>query len=307
MNDKTKCFMLGEDTETYGEGKKIDIPDLQKIKEMLIEDFNCITLEEWLKLLAYDASKNKNSFAGNKLVWKYYFLPLSETRYKNQKTFWERYEADPQKAWMDVCKMDRRKKQPPGVRDLWEKNRAITFFKPSTAKYLTQHFEAKKVFDPCAGWGGRSLGVVSAGASYTGFDTNPKVKESHDQMWKDIGGWEIPSHIINESFEHAEVLTAILSEGEYDLALTSPPYGNLEVYEEMTPFKDDDDYYKNFLIPMLELCDKMCKVSAINVSPKIYEKLTTTYGYRECDEKIDFKQQLGQKQGKKQDYVYIWR
>ena len=300
MNDKTKCFMLGEDTETYGKGKKIDIPDVGKIKEMLIEDFNCDTLEEWLKLIAYDASKNKNSFAGNKLVWKYYFLPLSETRYKNQKTFWERYEANPQKAWMDVCKMDRRKKQPPGVRDVWEKNRAITFFKPSTAKHLTQYFQAKKVFDPCAGWGGRSLGVVSAGASYTGFDTNPKVKESHDQMWKDIGGWEIPSTIHTESCLTAEHING------YDLALTSPPYGNLEVYEGMTPFTSDDDYFKNFLIPMLEVCEATSSCSAINISPKIYEKLTTTYGYRECDIKIDFKQQLGQKQGKKQDYVYVW-
>jgi len=306
--------MLGEDTETFGEGRKMPIPSLEELKQTLVDSNDCDILHEWGKLNEYDASKNKNSFAGNKIVYKHYFLALNETRYKNGKTLWEKYEEDPEKMWGQVCQVNRRKAKKPTAwddpqiraKDLFEKNRAITFFKPSTAKYLTQLFKAKKVFDPCAGWGGRSLGVVSAGASYTGFDTNPKVKECHDQMWADIGAWEPSSHIISESFEHAEFLTAVMSEGNYDLALTSPPYANLEVYEGMTPFKDDDDYFINFLIPMMAVCKKLADALAINISPKIYEKLTTTYDFPKCDEKIDFLQQLGQKQGKKKDYVYVW-
>ena len=94
------------------------------------------------------------------------------------------------------------------------------------------------------------------------------------------------------------------------MVLTSPPYGNLEVYENMMPFKDDEEYYKELLIPMIEMCRTrvwVCRPVWINISPKIYETLTGKYGFRECDEKINFLQQMGQQMGKKQDYVYVWR
>ena len=311
MNDKTKCFMLGEDTETFGKGRKMTIPTLDDLKKELVETCECDTTKEWKKLQLYDASQNKRSFCGNKIVYKHYFLALNETRYKNGKTLWEKYEENPEKMWMDVCKMDRRKGRDPSVRDLFEKNRAIAFFKPSTAKFLTQHFQAKKVFDPCAGWGGRSLGVVSAGAKYFGHDTNPKVKECHDAMWKDIMPVIVSAGACPSTIREGSCLSPhLMWEKHFDLALTSPPYANLEVYEGMTPFKDDDDYYKNFLLPMMKKCEEMVKAGghlAINISPKIYEKLTKTYKYRECDTKIDFLQQMGQKSGKKEDFVYVWK
>ena len=76
----------------------------------------------------------------------------------------------------------------------------------------------------------------------------------------------------------------------------------------MTPFKDKHDYYTNFLLPMMKKCEEMVKPGghiAINISPGIYAVLTNTYEYRECDMKIDFLQQMGQKSGKKKDYTYV--
>jgi len=309
QGDKYKCFILGEDTKTFGPGEKMEIPTpelfLNALKcEFQIPQRDFGAKHQFKNLVKYDASENKNSFCGNKIVYAYYWEGLLATRYKNGKTLMETYEADPLKYWGRVCKMDRRKGKLPSVRDAYELNKAITFFKPSTAKFLVQKFspEGGKVFDPCAGWGGRILGTLSAGREYVGCDTNPKVKEYAEKMMADLG-------ITGGSIQTKSCLDFDRG-NEFDMALTSPPYENLEVYEGMTPFKDEDAYYKDFLIPMIDQCLISVKLGCpvcINVSPKIYETLVGKYGYPEADDKIDFLQQLGQKQGKKKDYVYVWK
>mgnify|MGYP003121266398 FL=1 len=301
--------MLGEDTETFGEGKKMEIPDSFIFRGMLTEEFEMTPEDikkEWNKLLKYDASQNKNSFCGNKLVYAFYWEELLNTRYKGGKTMMEIYEADPEKYWGRVCKMDRRKGKAPSARDAYELNKAITFFKPTTAKHLVERFTkpGARVFDPCAGWGGRLLGTLSCGREYIGCDTNPHIEhmagamvEKLDPVVSNFGIHNISCLDWNKGFDWA------------DFAFTSPPYGNLEVYTNMTIFVDDDDYYKNFLIPMIMKCMRIvkpCCPVAINVSPQIYEKLVSVYDFPPAQEKIDFLQQMGQQSGKKKDYVYIW-
>lgn len=315
MNDKYRCFMLGENTETFGEGKKMEIPDSFLFRGMLTEEFEITPEEakkEWKKLVKYDASQNKNSFCGNKLVYAYYWEELLNTRYKGGKTMMEIYDQDPEKYWGRVCKMDRRKGKAPSARDAYELNKAITFFKPSTAKHLVQRFTPENgvVFDPCAGWGGRLLGTLSCGREYIGCDTNPHIVGMAEAMTEAIGGIGQYAYTIHNK---SCLDWSNEADGEKfdwaDFAFTSPPYGNLEVYTGMKIFVDDEDYYKNFLIPMIMKCLRIVKPGcpvAINVSPQIYMKLTDVYEFPVCCEKIDFLQQMGQQSGKKKDYVYIW-
>ena len=312
--DKHKSFILGEDTETFGKGTKLIIPTTPIFYDQLRQEFQqsgSAPKSQFLALKKYDASTNKNSFCGNKIVYQFYWEGLLATRYKGGKTLMETYDTDPAKYWERVCKMDRRKGFPPSVRDAYELNKAITFFKPSTAKHLVERFTEPGaiVFDPCAGWGGRVLGTLSADRRYVGCDTNPRIKETLGEMLEAIG--------VDAQFAQINTCSCLdyiipddLNVDQFDFAFTSPPYSNLEVYEEMSPFVDDDDYYKNFLIPMISQCLELVKSAsavAINVSPKIYEKLTGHYGYPECQEKIDFCQQMGQQSGKKADFVYVWR
>ena len=82
-----------------------------------------------------------------------------------------------------------------------------------------------------------------------------------------------------------------------------------ELYEGMTPFESDSLFYNKFLIPIMNNAyngmndgGHMC----INISPKMYKNLIK-YGYRECDEKVDLRQQLGkQYKTKSQDFIYVW-
>ena len=316
MNDKVKCFILGEETETFGEGKKME--EFPSYEDILKEVKGDIDIEkEWGKLVKYDASKNKRSFCGNKLVYQFFLEAMVKTRYKNGKTSQEIYDEDPAKVWERVCKIDRRKRRPPNGTDVFELNRAITFFKPSIAKYLTTRFKAKKVLDPCAGWGGRMLGCVSAGADYLGYDTNPDLNPCFHTLKQlsfpesEGATWHVHMKSCLEPEPFYDESGKIY---DYDLCFTSPPYENLEVYEGMSPYESDEEYYVNFLIPMIDKCrrwvvpgyDPETGYVCINVSPKIYEKLTGFYGYPECWGKIDFLQQMGQKSGKKEDFIYVW-
>ncbi len=325
--DKYKAFILGEDTETFGlNPTKIVPPSWQEFFIQLIGEMSLTKEEifrEWNKLITWKPHENKCSFVANPLVYCYYITGLVPTKYKG-KCLKDKYTADPQAYWERVCKMDRRKGRAPSVRDAYELNKAITFFKPTTAKHLIWRLAThlpiqveypllRTILDPCAGWGGRVLGALSSDYNYIGYDTNANISVMCSAMIqgiKDAGGViNTDADIRNRPMPtDADTFKSEILVDNISLVLTSPPYANLEVYDGMKVFVDDDDYYKNFLIPMISVCrhNLYCPV-AINVSPKIYEDLTKRYGFPECDEKVDFLQQMGQNSGKKQDYVYVWR
>jgi 16S rRNA G966 N2-methylase RsmD len=300
--DKYKAFILNEKTDTFGEPPNMDIPKWQNVIDE-VKDNNNTPTGLYKKLQKYDATENKRSFAGNKIIYRYFTECLMKTRYKGGKTQQEVFEKDPKKVWERVCKMDRRKGFPPSPTDILELNRTITFFKPTIAKHLCVKFNATSVLDPCAGWGGRMLGSVSTGAKYTGYDTNKELEEPYNNMIKDL-------KLKNAKMIYNSCLEDVNFGGlKYDLVLTSPPYENLEIYEGMKPFENDDVFYDDFLIPMIDKCRKWINPQGkvcINISPKMYEKLTIKYMYPEAPDKINFLQQMGQKSGKKEDFIYIW-
>ena len=74
----------------------------------------------------------------------------------------------------------------------------------------------------------------------------------------------------------------------------------------MKLFKNDDDFYKNFLIPMIDKSLKYIKNNGfvcINISPQMYKKLITKYNYKTCKKEIPLKEQ---KNGKVSDLIYCW-
>ena len=166
------------------------------------------------------------------------------------------------------------------------------------------------------GWGGRMLGAMALDIKYTGIDTNTNLKEGYEKMIDDIYcdadvciGDKEGIDNINLIWENC--LNIDYSGMDYDLILTSPPYINMELYENMTPFESDNKYYNEFLMPIMDRTFKYLKSGGrmcINISPKIYKELTTKYGYRECDETEDLRQQMGKNYVvKSKDLIYIWK
>lgn len=174
---------------------------------------------------------------------------------------------------------------------------SVVFFKPATAKYLYKKYSATHVLDPTAGWGGRMLGAHALDIHYTGIDTNTDLKEAYQGMMEYMDCTKLK--MIWES-----CLSVDFSTIDYDFVLTSPPYVNLERYNGMAPFKDNDEFYKEFLIPLIDKCRKHIKRNgkvAFNICPKMFEKLLS-YKYEAPDEAIDLLQTSGNKNHK----IYVW-
>ena len=294
--------------------------------------------KDYKALCDFPADTNPRKFCGNKILYHYQMKNILACKRGNKgyKTL-EEWFADPElkeKLWKDTITRNRRAKAPvPSPCDVYEchriNNGSIVFFKSSTAKYIYKKFNAKNVLDPTAGWGGRMLAAMSLGITYTGYDTNINMKEAYKSMMcidEDTiygrqftgpdGSWD---RCLYDDGTAAEMYYKNCLEGhfdpdnehEYDLVLTSPPYGNMEIYEHMSPWKNDEAYFTEFLVPLMNklFAETNCPI-CINVSPRIYHKLTsalTNYGIRACDEEIDLRQQLGkQYKTKSQDLIYVW-
>jgi len=193
---------------------------------------------------------------------------------------------------------------------------SIVMFKAVTAKYLYKKYSARSVLDPTAGWGGRMLGAWSLGIDYVGIDTNVDMAPAYSEMMaylanrvtlgNDLFQISSPSRL---RMIWQDALTVDFSEILYDFVLTSPPYLNLELYQHMKPWSNDQVFYCDFLIPLWLKCVSNIQPGghvAFNISPKMYAD-AVKFGLKPCDDEEDLLQQLGQKMGKKkQDKIYIW-
>jgi hypothetical protein len=276
-----------------------DIVNCKKVSE------NVLT-KEWERLKKLKCDENSRAFAGNKIIYNFMFKHLLRVRrdIKNYDLLEEIFnDPEKKKYWIDMTlKINRRDKADYiNATDIYECYRrcrgGVVVFKSITAKYLYKRFNATKVLDPTAGWGGRLLGARALGLEYTGIDTNINLKDGYDEIQKRYGGEMIWASCLDVNFENIE----------YDFVLTSPPYYNLEQYENMELFKSEEEFYKLFMIVLIEKCLKYIKNNGavcFNVSDYMYEKYIN-YGGRECVEKIDLLQQMGGKKNK--ELVYVFR
>ena len=145
----------------------------------------------------------------------------------------------------------------------------ITMFYPSTAKWFYKKYGASSVLDPCAGWGGRMLGAMALGVPYTGFDTNVSLHPIYSQMVEYVGSK-------NATSIASDCLQADFSKHTYDCVLTSPPYGNKEMYNGMKGWDNDHSYIREFLAPLWLKCMKDLKqggVIGLHITKETYTLL----------------------------------
>lgn len=159
-----------------------------------------------------------------------------------------------------------RRLSPSGIRSaLTETSNSsqISNFRPVAACSIVKHFKAKRVLDICAGWGGRLLWAMSAGAEYVGIDPN---------RWSVIGNrlfinemensnntrYSNTCDLINAAAEDVLSNGHQLLEKPFDIVLTSPPYFDLEEYshdknQSRVRYKDYGTWLREFLCRSIRL------------------------------------------------------
>jgi len=270
--------------------------DMDRIKK------NYQSLVEW-------KPKEEYKVIGSIVISSYQIRELLKCRRntKNYQTIYDIYNNNQEdKHWSDVIiRSSKNKTHYPRKQEVIEtltiNKGCVAIFKPSISKYIYKKYNAKSVLDPTAGWGGRLLGASSLDIKYTGFDTNTSLKKGYDKMIHDLD-------LKNVEMIYQDSLSYDFSDLKYDLVLTSPPYYNLELYENMTPFESEDIFYNEFLIPLMNKCfqylqdgGKMC----FNISPEMYMHLMNR-GYKECTEKVPLIQKKKNLNDKRQDFIYVW-
>ena len=173
-------------------------------------------------------------------------------------------------------------------------------YPPAVAKSLYNLFEAKDVLDFSMGWGDRLAGFHASNAeSYMGIDPNEEVMKNYPRQN------ELYETYKKTKFIQAPAEDVDLSDSEFDMVFTSPPYFHLERYanDETQSWKrygkDIDVWLGDFLFPVLEKCWNSLKdggTMIINIAD-VYASKTKTENKSYlsiCDPMNDFIQSLPQ-------------
>lgn len=215
-------------------------------------------LKDWNALIKWNArvdSMASTQRVGMKLC-EHFFPNFFDIENKDGNSFKSLWKADKLEK---VLRWNRKSHSTPYLSELRRgiyfnyKLAKSTMYRPQMAKMVVTNLGAKRVLDPCAGWGGRMLGSVAAGAEYVAFEPNTETYESLLKLIK-LLGIEDKVRIIKDSALEMDKYDI----GEFDLILTSPPYFDLEVYshEDTQSIKGCDTYsmwVNNFLKPLIEL------------------------------------------------------
>jgi hypothetical protein len=267
---------------------------------------------EFVSLRQLECDTNTRSFCGNKIIYHFMLEHMLNTRRdkRNYKLLSQIFDDEEEKKKLidRTIKVNRRKHldyiQPVDIYECYRYCKgSVNTFKAGTVKYLINRFTATKMLDFTAGWGGRLLGALATDTKYIGIETNTNLKDGYQGMMELCKrvGTAASAQMIWQSCLDVDFSTL-----DYDFVLTSPPYINLEMYEHMTPFKDNESYYKEFLIPMINKCLKHIKndgAVCINISNYMYDDYIK-HGGVPCVEKIDLLQQMGGKPNKEIVYVF---
>lgn len=97
-----------------------------------------------------------------------------------------------------------------------------TVFDTRLMAQAVEKYGIESIYDPCAGWGERSLYCKACGIKYLGVDVNDKLFTGYDAMRSRYDMQE-------QMFVMGDAASVKLS-GDYTAVLTCPPYGNTEIY-----------------------------------------------------------------------------
>jgi 16S rRNA G966 N2-methylase RsmD len=214
--------------------------------------------KEWKKLCSWKTNAttiNSTSRVGLKLC-EHFFPNFYDIEMKNKSfsTLWKAENLE------KVLRWNRKSHSTPYLSEL---KRGIyfclgltknTMYRPQMAKLICDTYKPKLVLDPCAGWGGRMLGVVASGAHYYAFEPNTQTYNNLNSLAQFLGIEKSVTLI------HDDALTmSRYNIPKVDLVLTSPPYYDLEVYcKENTQSITNYNSYQNWSNGWYKQLIKIC-------------------------------------------------
>mmetsp|Transcript_420 Transcript_420/g.676 ORF Transcript_420/g.676 Transcript_420/m.676 type:complete len:737 (+) Transcript_420:51-2261(+) len=147
-----------------------------------------------------------------------------------------------------------------------------TTFMPAFAKQIYTYFEAKKVLDPCAGWGDRLLGAACTSNAmttvtsdeykgverYVAFDPNRNLRMGYTKILEACGAQLTSYSHDTLTFSNGFEINSLpfekgslkLEADSFDLVFTSPPFFDYEMYNPLNP--QYSSWIEDFYVPLMQ-------------------------------------------------------
>lgn len=183
---------------------------------------------------------------------------------------------------------------------------SINTMRPSVARYIFGKYKAKKILDPCAGWGSRLVAAMSLPeTTYIGIDTNIDLLPYYTFLINKLQAQDRTNMIWNDA---SQVDFSLI---KYDFVFTSPPYYNLEKYNHMPDYPTREEFNQRFWFPLLKkLVKNIAKggIIALNIPAQMYLDTVPILG--EATESVPMfksaKQYKRENPDKYIEQIYIW-
>lgn len=298
--------------ENYTKEEKINIA--KKIKDIKMEDVE----EDMNKLIkigekAYMISER--SKIGNNIVDYFTFLQRLETKGKydvnyfeflvNIETFREKKFIQTMiKYYEDVKNKNKTKNEYKVLKEVYNICiSAINIMRPLNCMEIYTRFNAKRVLNFCAGWGGSMVAAAVLNLeAYYGVEINTDLKEPYDKMESYLrtkSNTEFSIHFADAAnFDYSGMC--------YDTIFSSPPYYFIEKYANNTPYNSKKDMDEKFYKPVFSKTYLHLKKGGhfiINICKEVYDNvLKNLLG----EAHIYFPLKKSKRQNNYTEMVYVW-
>ena len=296
--------------ETYSKEEKIEIA--KKIKDISKQDLD----KDFNKLKEIGINANKlPKRVGNNVVDYFTFLQRLETKGKydvnyfeflaNLDTFREKkYIQTMIKYYKDIKNKNNTKHEYKVLKEVYNICiSAINIMRPLNCMELFAQFNAKKVLNFCAGWGGSTVAAAALNLeAHYGIEINCDLKEPYDNMITYLRTKSDTKFVVYMcdavQFDYSTI--------DYDTVFSSPPYYFIEKYANNIAYESksymDEKFYKPvFTKTYLHL--KKGGYYIINICKEVYDNVLIGL-FGEAHEIIPLKK--SKRQNNYTEMIYVW-
>jgi 16S rRNA G966 N2-methylase RsmD len=299
--------------ETYTKDEKTSIAKF--IKNIKKEDVD----EEMNKLISFGEKAHmlsERSKIGNNIVDYFTFLQRLETKGKydvnyfdfitNLDTFREKkFIQNMLKYYEDVKNKNNTKNSYKVYKEVYNICiSAINIMRPLNCMEIYTRFNAKRVLNFCAGWGGSTVAAAALNLeAFYGIEINTDLKEPYENMVSYL------STKSNTEF-HINICDAVnfdYSTLNYDTVFASPPYYFIEKYANNNNYNSKKEMDEKFYKPVFAKSYNNLKSGGhfiINVCKEVYDNvLKNLLG----EAQIIFPLKKSKRQNNYTEMVYVWK
>lgn len=299
-------------TENFSKEQKIAIA--KNIKDISIEDVE----DDMTKLIKIGSSANtisERSRIGNDVVDYFTFVQRLETKGKYDVNYYEfisnietfrkkKFIQNMLKYYEDVKNKSGLKHEHKVLKEVYNICiSAINIMRPLNCMEIYTRFNAKRVLNFCAGWGGSAVAAAALNIdAYYGIEVNIGLKEPYDNMvsyLKTKSNTKFEIHIGDAAnFDYSKI--------NYDTVFSSPPYYFIEKYANNILYNSKKDMDERFYKPAFSKSYNGLRPGGhfiINVCKEVYENVLKNL-LGEAHEIFPLKK--SKRQNNYTEMVYVW-